>query len=387
MKKQKTWLMTAALGLASTVAAFAQGFQSGSDGSYGALNVTSNTVLDLPPDGIFHCTTINIEAGRTLTFSRNPLNTPVYLLATSNVVIAGIIQVFGQNAVGQNGGRGGPGGFDGGNGGFDTIPPGAGQGPGAGRAASNPAAITLEASGGPGPGSYGTLAGGATTNKGQIYGSKILIPLVGGSGGGGVYGNPGTGGGGGGGAILIASNTKIIFNGNNEIWAYGGSGAGGGSGGAIRLVSPRIEGSPRLNVNGGSPGGGTGRVRVDVIERDALNLSFDSSSMSLGSFLKVFPTPNTRLDITQAAGTSVPEGTQGPVIVELPFGSTTDRTVTVQARDFAAVVPIRLVLTPEAGDPLTYDTTIDNSAGNPATATVNVTVPVNTRVAVQAWTR
>src|SRR5687767_12509190 len=55
----------------------AQGFTSGSDGSYGPMNITSNTVLQLPPDGIFRCTTINVGAGFTLRFLRNPLNTPV----------------------------------------------------------------------------------------------------------------------------------------------------------------------------------------------------------------------------------------------------------------------------------------------------------------------
>src|SRR4051812_44198700 len=67
----------------------AQAFDSGSDGSYGPLNVTSNTVLNLPPDGIFRCTTIDVQAGYTLSFNHNPLNTPVYLLARSNIVVAG----------------------------------------------------------------------------------------------------------------------------------------------------------------------------------------------------------------------------------------------------------------------------------------------------------
>lgn len=229
------------------------------------------------------------------------------------------------------------------------------------------------------------MSGAANTNKGLAYGSKLLIPLVGGSGGGGVHGNPGAGGGGGGGAVLIASNTRIRFQ-PGTIQANGGNGAAGGSGGAIRLVAPRIEGEPRLAVSPGS-WGGFGRIRIDVIERDALNLGFDPTYMSLGSFLKVFPDVPSRLDITQAAGTTIPEGTAGPVIVELPFGSTTNRTVTVQARDFGAIVPIRVVLTPESGDPLVYDAQIDNAAANPASQTVNVTVPVNTRVAVHAWTR
>src|SRR5881296_335327 len=99
-------------------------FSSGSTGADGALNVTSNTTLDLPPDGIFNFTTINVASGATLTFKRNALNTPVYLLASGDVVITGTIDVSGGNrsgiafCCGASPGLGGPGGFDGGFGEF-----------------------------------------------------------------------------------------------------------------------------------------------------------------------------------------------------------------------------------------------------------------------------
>ena len=382
MNENKTRTLAALLSLCGLAAA-AQGFNSGSDGSYGPLNVTSNTVLNVPTNGIFNCTTINVQAGTTLRFNPNPLNTPVYLLATGGVVIAGVVNVDGQTASGQNGGAGGPGGFAGGTGGLNTIPPGAGYGPGAGLAGQDNSGGTM----GAGRASYGVAANSASTNNGAPYGSPLLMPLVGGSGGGGSPGNPGQGGGGGGGAVLIASNTKITFNSGNSITAIGGGGGAGGSGGAIRLVSQRIEGAPQMNASVQDGNAGLGRIRVDVIERDALNLSIDTRYMSAGSFLQVFPAPNARLDIIQAAGTNIAEGNSGPVVIELPFGSATNRTVTVQARDFAAVVPIRLTLTPEAGVPQVYDATIDNVAANPATNIFNVTVPVNTRVGVNAWTR
>src|SRR5689334_3367373 len=89
--------------LFTAVAAQAQ-FSSGSTGADGPLNVTTNTTLSLPPDGIFNFTTITITQGATLSFNPNVLNTPVYLLATSNVVINGDISV---NASGQHGGPGG----------------------------------------------------------------------------------------------------------------------------------------------------------------------------------------------------------------------------------------------------------------------------------------
>src|SRR5260221_13612653 len=92
MKTNPVPKLLVTLSLISACSALAQPFSSGSDGSYGPLNVTSNTVLDLPPDGKFLCTTITIANGTTLSFRRNALNTPVYLLATSNVVISGTIR-------------------------------------------------------------------------------------------------------------------------------------------------------------------------------------------------------------------------------------------------------------------------------------------------------
>src|SRR2546421_12242174 len=129
----------------------AAAFSSGSDGSYGPLNITSNTTLDLGSNGIFNCTTITVGSGATLTFNRNPLNTPVYLLATSNVVIDGSIDVSGK--VGSNipafRGEGGPGGFDGGNPGLGPdVPPGAGYGPGGGKGGTDNAGEGVSAGAG-----------------------------------------------------------------------------------------------------------------------------------------------------------------------------------------------------------------------------------------------
>ena len=60
-----------AFGAASAFGQFT--FNSGSDGSYGALNITSNTTLALPTNGIFHCTTITVASNVTLDFTSNPL--------------------------------------------------------------------------------------------------------------------------------------------------------------------------------------------------------------------------------------------------------------------------------------------------------------------------
>ena len=113
------------------------------------------------------------------------------------------------------------------------------------------------------------------------------------------------------------------------------------------------------------PGGG--RIRIDSIFRfeptnavqNNIGFNFQPANItSVGSAMVVFPPNSPRLDILQAAGTSIPEGTN-----------------------------IRVVLTPAAGNPLSYDAQINNLAVNPAQVTVNVGVPINTVVAVNAWTR
>lgn len=367
----------------------AQGFSSGSTGADGPLDVTSNTTLDMPANGIFNFTTINIASGHTLSFNRNPLNTPVYLLATGDVTLAGTIQVDGQNGTANPpvGGAAGPGGFDGGMPGFISVAPGAGYGPGAGKggeAGNSPASA--------GAAAYaGAATGSQSTNSGSIYGSPLLVPMLGGSGGGGHVGSPGQGGGGGGGAMLIASNTRISMTGS--VNARGGtqvSATGHGSGGAIRLLAPIVSGNGALRVTGGAwaGSGGHGRIRIDTIDRRDLRFSFDPlSAANVGSFMAVFPTPTPRLDILSAAGTAIPEGTTDPVFIQLPFGSNPNRTVTIQTRNFSAVVPIRVVLTPDSGDAIVIDDQIDNTTVNPAQKSVAVTLPLNVRTHIGVWTR
>ncbi|MBI2926317.1 MAG: hypothetical protein HYY24_11510 [Verrucomicrobia bacterium] len=363
-----------------------QTFNAGSDGSYGPLDIATDTTLDVAGNGVFHCTTINIAAGVTLSFNPNPLNTPVYLLATSDVTIAGRIDISGRAGNSTDGGPAGPGGFPGGKPGSGlAVPPGAGYGPGAGKGGE----LNASASGA-GAGGYGTLPPfGTSINNGRTYGSPLLIPLVGGSGGGGGSGAPGKGGGGGGGAILIASNTRIDLTGN--IRAVGGGDPffdvadNGGSGGAIRLVAPVIAGNGELVALGNVTGGG-GRIRLDTLNRSALNL-ISSPSASIGSLMMVFPNPVPRLDILEAAGTSIPEGHPSPVVVILPPGSPPTQTVRIQARHFSNLVPVAVVLTPDSGSPTAYEAQIDNRANEPAQITVNVVFPVNVQTVVNVWTR
>jgi hypothetical protein len=217
----------------------------------------------------------------------------------------------------------------------------------------------------------------------------LLIPLVGGSGGGGTVGTPGRGGGGGGGALLISSNVRIQHTG--RIVANGGganaSGANMGSGGAVRLVAPVVAGTGEINVNASNDWGGRGRIRVDTIDRNDLRFNFQPvDSLSVGANLFIFPQPLPRLDVINVAGTVIAEGS-GPVQIQLPFGSSPNRTVTVRARDWGRVVPIQVVLTPDSGVPIKIDSEIDNTTQNPAEAAVPVVLPANNLVTVQVWTR
>ena len=363
----------------------AQPFTSGSDGTYGAISVTSGTTnIDIPPNGVFNCTTINVANGATLRFNRNPLNTPIYLLATGDVTITGTIDISGGTYSSGTPGVGGPGGFDGGYGGFGVganTKGGDGQGPGGGISQNN------------GYYSQNPLGAAYATPalSGKTYGNALLSPLIGGSGGAGWDGNPGSGGGGGGGAILVASNTKITVTG--QVSANGGNGAGGGSGGAIRLVSPLVTGSGSLNASGGGgtfgsaygTSGSSGRIRIDCQDAYSFRALTMNGVATRGSQMFVFFTPLTRLDILQAAGQTIPEGTNSAVVINLPAGSPTNQTVTVQARNFTNNVPISISVVPENRPSSNYLATITMTT-NPSQITVNVVIPDGTISRISAWT-
>jgi hypothetical protein len=248
-----------------------------SDGSDGPFNpVGPSYTLDLPPDGIFNFTTIDIPAGVMVKFNRNAGNTPVYLAATGEVTINGILNVSATatNAivdVPENPKQsGGPGGGDGGNGAPGT--PEAlgedGQGPGAGSRG-----FSAGGAGNATPGAMATRYGGAPGAAGGAV--PFPDPFAGGSGGGGGdagdlfgVGLAGGYGGGGGGAIQVATpgqmtvGGSILANGANAGWAFanvlahGGAG-GGGSGGCVDLYAGALTLEPDgfLQAAGGYGGG------------------------------------------------------------------------------------------------------------------------------------
>jgi hypothetical protein len=358
-------------------------FTSGSNGSYGPLNVTAyNTVITTPPDGIFHCTTVNISSG-SVSFTRNAKNTPIYILATGDVTITGDVSVSGAGSSGANGGLGGPGGYSGGNGGMGGLPAGDGQGPGGGRAGDASYNTSTSAA----PGGYGGI--GSLAVSGPVYGSPLLVPLIGGSGGGGVHGSPGVGGGGGGGAILIASSTKIRMTNGGEILARGGSAGeeNPGSGGAIRLVAPEVVLEYGFGLDTASGYGGRGRVRIDGIVRQIANFYNVSTPYTVGANMVVFPPNMPDLKIVQAASQTIDPASAAPVNVTLPSGTAAVQPVRVRAQNFNGTAQVIVQLTPESGSASTYTLDIPNPGPGPAEATVNVTFPVNVLTRVDVWTR
>lgn len=172
---------------------FAQTFDSGSTGVDGQFEPVSSTTLELPANGVFHFTTVNIPAGVTVTVLRNTANTPVTILASGNIAIAGTIDVsgfpgspavLGGSHLGPNV-NAGPGGYNGGHAVNGTMGAAAGGGLGPGGGVGGELVSFPRGGGG---GGHANPGGTATSSAagGPAYGTSTLLPLAGGSGGGGV---------------------------------------------------------------------------------------------------------------------------------------------------------------------------------------------------------
>ena len=262
-----------------------------SDGSDGALNITSNTVIDLSQavtgvwsnnnsanagKGIydaskwavvFKYSAVNIASNATVTFKNHGSRAPVVWLVSRDVILNGELSLDGQNATLDtvNLPEPGPGGFRGG--------------------AANQQDLGF--GGGFGPGGYYDFYGAYQFPVDRAYGNPQIIPLIGGSGGSGSThcGNvPGANGPGGGGAILIASSNNIIVNGYCHANGLRGPYCGYvfASGGAIRLVADQILGAGRIEAVGID--GYAGRTRL---EANAASPSLDVNPPTVA----VLPTP------------------------------------------------------------------------------------------------
>lgn len=419
--------------LAALAAASAQAaFNSGSTGADGALNPTVNTEIELPPSGILNYTTVNIPAGVTVKFKRNTANTPVFILASGDVTIAGSIDIrgadakptgtYGDGALGDDGipGVGGPGGYDGGRGGrsdtslrAEIVRGGSGLGPGGGAGGVEGAD---GACGQLGYYPYAGTGGGYATNvykpftqwvcgnpllKGKSYGSALLQPLIGGSGGGGGRGGvtyPGTGGGGGGGAILLASSGTLRVTGTIDATGgdgggNGGTGAGGngagGSGGAIRLMATAIAGAGGVFANGGcinnggsrrqlcgvdgghnQYGGAAGRIRLEAEAITFTGTSQPTYTADVPGPVFIAEAPSLR--IASIAGQAVPANPTGNADVTLPASTTGPIEVVFQTTNVPVGNTVLLRVVPAYGQPT--EVLSPAIAGSTASGTANVSV-------------
>lgn len=391
-------------------------FSSGSTGADGAFAPASNQTIQVPAGGVFHYTTINIPAGVTITYTRNANNTPVTILASGNVTIAGTLVVSGQaGATSGAGGIGGPGGFDGGMGaqGLPIYAGNAGQGPGGGTAGKKGANSNAGGGGGGGFNVAGTNASGEAGCfgiGGPKYSVNTLLPLIGGSGGGGGGASPnarGASGGGGGGAILLASSGTITFSGSAAINAVGGAGGaatqtsathgggGGGSGGAIRLIANTISGPATLNVAGGTAGGsysgvtgggtgGLGYVRVEAFDYSALTSSGNPQNISYASPNPVALTTVPQLRIASVGGVNAPTTPLGsfqaaPDVV-VPAAQSNPVTVALEAANIPLGTVVQLTLTPAFGARSTASSSALSGTESASTASGSLTLPAGMSV-------
>jgi len=417
MKANLLTLSIAALTAAAVLeagSAVAQSFNSGSTGADGAFNPATDSTLTLPPAGVFNFTTISIPSGVTVTFIPNAANTPVTLLASGNVTIAGTIDVSGGPGGGAtagtnlvpNGGAGGPGGGAGGNGSnaLVTDDGGAGLGPGGGGGG-----VAGFYDGGGAGGSFGTpgvsptvpFASGAPA--GAVYGSATLLPLIGGSGGGGGathFGFTGGGGGGGGGALLIASSGALTFTGHllaagaGAGFAFGGCagtsevpGGGGGSGGAVRLIAATISGAGgSINVAGGRAGfgcnvgggaGGDGRIRVEAFT-DTSTITYTVAPALDRPSTAILPNAPS-LSIASVAGIAAPgspTGSYSTPDVTLPANTTNPVAVVVTAANVPPGTFVTITAAGLAGGRASATATLSGSSAA-SSASASVAIPTN----------
>lgn len=367
----------------------AYAFTSGSTGADGPFNPTANTVVTLPPNGVLNYTTINIPSGVTVTFLKNAANTPVYMLATGDVTIAGTISVNGSNGTSIPG-QGGPGGFNGAYGCTMVDLGGIGLGPGGG--SSGTFSCVWNGSHAGGGGGFATAGASGCGTGGGTYGNAKLIPLIGGSGGGGGGGasNPVYSGGGGGGAILIASSGSIIFSG--VISANGGSGyaplGAGGSGGGIRLIANTISGSGNITALGSScsgncPQGGVGRIRLEAYTNNNTISANPAYSFS-NTPGNVFPPAPPSLTITSIAGYSppaTPTGSYSQPDIPLPSSTINPITVNVSASNIPDGTTVTILSIPQYGSATSANPILSNST---ASASVNISTTYSSIITAQA---
>jgi hypothetical protein len=352
--------------LALTPAAHAQ-FSSGSTGSDGALNLTTQGTVVFDPvamglnpagDNVFNFTTINIASGATVVMTAGRLrNKPVIWLASGAVTIAGNLNLQGADGAAMNTSNPGetrfpampgPGGFPGGLGGYLNSPATAG--------------------GGFGGGSAGTGTSGTTAANGGygVYGYQNiqLVPLVGGTGGGGgaiVTGTiAGGNGGAGGGALRIVSSTSISVTGT--INAYGGAGGGGvstlanpssggyGSGGAIHLIAPTVTNVGYLVVQNSANTADAGVVKISAT--NAQVSGGGGSTPTVGPlFLPPLPSGAPAVQVVSVNGIPAPGAITGSLLApDFTISAASPVIVNIAAQNIPLGTVVNLLLSSEQGN-------------------------------------
>jgi hypothetical protein len=343
------------------------------------LEITSDTTLALPDDGILHYSSFTVRSGADVTFTPNARNTPVQILVTGPILIEGgaYIMLNGTNGSSNAPGVPGPGGFAGANMGSTSD----GEGPGGGKGGCPH--WTCGEPEQAGHGAFGCDADGRT-RSGTPYGNPVLLSLIGGSGGGGSWE---TGGGGGGGAILLSSDERITLNGQIQALAGCGPSAGCGSGGAVRLRAPIVEGNGHVAIYG--PTNNHGRARVDTLNRVNSAITFNPACSATWGSIMATSMPTGTLRIVEVGGQAIADTETGPVFVALNAAS--PKTVKVRANGFGGIVPVQVVLTPDGTHRLVQVVNADmetaDQDGNVVVTATFDDFPVNQGVRVDAWTR
>jgi hypothetical protein len=335
-----------------SLAAKAQGFNGGSTGADGALDLstcsTSSCLVQVPESGVFNYTTVNIPQGKLLLFKSNLRNTPVIMLAQGAVTISGTISV----ANSYNGNNEnfsvtgpGPGGFAGGASGLPGFGPGGGQ--------------------------------NASAPHGKWIGPLSLVPIIGGSG---AFSDGGAGGG----AIVIASSASITLSITSTIDA----GEGNcpfcnyrGSGGAIRLVSNSITVSGQLRASNSSNPPSKGVIRLEAPAGALSFTGFADPTPILSTTINpaIIADNNTpSLTITSIAGFAVPSYTTArPDIVDLllPTQLSDPLSVIVHGHNIPVGTQVNMNVTGSAVtvDPVTLSGTLDSSAATLGVSGLNRT--------------
>lgn len=409
----------------------ANGYSTGANASGDLIFNTQK--LTTPPNGILCYRRITpTTSSRTLTFTRNETNTPVYLLAEDyvdlNQTSAGI-DVSGSGpsttyGVGYDrlGGQGGPGGSDGGSCDFifgASQRAGAGIGPGGGGAEAGKAG---------GGGASVAEAGSAGTNGatgGAVYSDPTHRLLHGGSGGGcgsDTDFNPYAGGGGGGGVLVIAANTRIRLSGSASFIRSQGGGnvnhAGGGGGGVIRLISPLVDGNGGgIQVQGsagsscgaasGTAMGGCGGDGVVKFEAAAVEGTFLSNILPqdatyFGPEAPIFPAAAERPTLQISSVTATWDGSVDTVVpaqlnpslhvhrnagvfLEAPTPAQTI-TVTLTSNNVPHDASVNVKMNAVGATPLTATATTGGTGSGSLTWTATLSVPPAMQLGtIEAW--